>query len=73
MQSRARIIYPFKPRGAGARLPASIELSYDLGVGGASRPPSDELPRSGCGARYHSGRHHGATVAVDASVLAPAC
>ena len=58
--------------GPARRLPAPIDLLCDLGVGGVPRPPPDELSRSGRGARHHSGRH-GATVAVDASLLVPAC
>eukprot|EP00966_Prymnesium_polylepis_P297791 6880683-Prymnesium_polylepis.1 len=67
MQHRARIIYQYT-RGPARRLPAPIDLLCDLGVGGVSRIPPDELSRSGRGARNHSGRH-GATVAVDASLL----
>ena len=63
MQCRARTIYHYTRGPARDCLRRS---SFALGVRGVSRPSSDELPRSGRGARYHSGRH-GATVAVDAS------
>eukprot|EP00966_Prymnesium_polylepis_P199073 4613161-Prymnesium_polylepis.1 len=43
MQHRARAIYQYT-RGPARRLPASIDLVCDLGVGGVSRPSSDELP-----------------------------
>eukprot|EP00966_Prymnesium_polylepis_P299114 6911327-Prymnesium_polylepis.1 len=70
MQRRARTIYQYT-RGPARDCLHVRRSSFALGVRGASRPSSDELPRSGRGARYHSGPH-GATVAVDASVLAPA-
>eukprot|EP00966_Prymnesium_polylepis_P178123 4124845-Prymnesium_polylepis.1 len=51
------------------RVHTSLYKSLQVYTG---RAGNDELPRFGRGARHHSGRH-GATAAVDASVLVPAC